>query len=62
MKLKGENGHWWRGEEICEKVVVNYFSDLFFFSFPKNILEVCAVVWSKLKLEHTSYFEGSFTT
>ncbi|XP_058724620.1 uncharacterized protein LOC131596076 [Vicia villosa] len=60
-KLKDEAGCWRKGEEHCERILVNYFSELFASSLPTNIQGVCSVVKGKLKEEHIRWCTNSFT-
>lgn len=52
MKLKDDNGCWWKGEEHCEHILVDYFNNIFAMSSPKNIQIVCEVVTRRLKCYH----------
>lgn len=51
-KIKDENGVWWKGEEQVERVLINYFDDLFSSSNLSNIVETCEVVKGKLSDDH----------
>lgn len=46
-KLKDENGCWWRGDIHYERLLLNYFSNLFFLYIPINIHDVCSLVQTK---------------
>ncbi|XP_058774622.1 uncharacterized protein LOC131648906 [Vicia villosa] len=60
-KIKDENGHWWRGQENCERILVTYFADIFSSTFPTNIAEVCKVVEGRLTTEHIRICEEVYT-
>jgi hypothetical protein len=60
-KLKDEAGVWWRGEENVERVLINYFEELFSSSNPINIEATCQVVNGKLSNEHKSWCELNYT-
>lgn len=52
-KIKDEEGVWWRGDDHIERVLINYFDELFSSSNPSNIEDTCEVVKGKLS-EDTS--------
>jgi hypothetical protein len=56
-KLNDEAGVWWRGEEYVERVLKNYFEELFLSSNPINIEATCQVVNGKLSNEHKSWYD-----
>jgi hypothetical protein len=60
-KLKDEDGVWWRGDENVEKVLINYFEELFSSSNPTNIEATCEVVQGKLSEEHKAWCEMDFS-
>lgn len=47
-KIKDEEGVWWRGDDHIERVLINYFDELFSSSNPSNIEDTCEVVKGKL--------------
>lgn len=60
-KIKDEEGVWWRGDEHVERVLINYYDDLFSSSNPSNIEEVCEVVSGKLSKDHKVWCEMEYT-
>lgn len=61
-KLKSDNGQWWRGQEHLERILVNYFLELFTSSSPSKLQEVFSVVKGKLKPKHICWRESRFTS
>jgi hypothetical protein len=60
-KIKDEDGVWWRGDEHVERVLINYFDNLFSSSNPSNIEETCEVVKGKLSEDHKTWCEMAYT-
>ncbi|PNX92710.1 ribonuclease H [Trifolium pratense] len=60
-KIKDEDGVWWRGDQNVERVLINYFEDLFTSSNPSNIEATCEVVQGKLSEEHKAWCETDFS-
>lgn len=52
---------WWFGEENVERLLINYFSDLFSTSYPTGIGSTCDVVKGKLSADHKSICARQFT-
>lgn len=60
--IKDVDGHWFYGEENVEKVLVNYFVELFSTYNPREIESTCEVVQRKLSDEHKKWCAKSFST
>lgn len=60
-KLKDVDGVWWHGEENIERVLINYFAELFSTSYPTDIERTCEVVRGKLSEEHKTWCARTFT-
>jgi hypothetical protein len=60
-KLKDQNVIWRHGEENVERVLIDYYSDLFSTSDPSNIEETVQVVRGKLQEDHKEWCNGDFT-
>lgn len=52
QKLKDSDGVWWKGEDHVERILIDYFSDIFSSSNPGDIDVVCEVVRGKLNNDH----------
>lgn len=61
LKLRDEHGGWWKGEEDVERLLVNYYSELFTSSDPDLIDETCEVVKDRLSEEHKRWCGQEFT-
>jgi hypothetical protein len=60
-KLKDQNVIWRHGEENVERVLIDYYSDLFSTSDPSNIEETVQVVRGMLQEDHKEWCNGDFT-
>lgn len=47
-KLKDDQGIWWRGDENVERILINYFSELFTTSLSIDLDATCQVVRDNL--------------
>ncbi|XP_058764138.1 uncharacterized protein LOC131637556 [Vicia villosa] len=61
QKLQDHRGVWWRGEKHCERILKEYFSDIFKSSQPENIETICDIVRGKLKADQVDYCATRFT-
>lgn len=59
-KLKDDACVWWKGAENVERVLINYFSDLFSSSNPSNVEIICEVVKGKLSEDHRTWCEKEY--
>jgi hypothetical protein len=60
-KIKDEEGVWWRGDEHIERVLINYYDELFSSSNSSNIEDTCEVVKGKLSEDHKWWCEMAYT-
>lgn len=60
-KLKSEDGVWQFGDENVERLLINYFSELFSTLGPLDIGNVCDVVSGKLSAAHKEWWDHIFT-
>lgn len=61
-KLKDDQGIWWRGDENVERILTNYFSDLFTTSWPTKLNDTSAVVGDKLHADLRNWCGMSYTS
>jgi hypothetical protein len=60
-KIKDEDGVWWHGQDQIEKVMLNFFSELFATSVPSGMNQVCSAIQTKLSREHHEWCGMPFT-
>jgi hypothetical protein len=61
-KLKDAHGVWWKGEDKVEKLLLDYFKELFTTAGPLNVEETCEVVREKLSQEDKVRCAEAFTS
>jgi hypothetical protein len=61
-KLKDESGIWWHGDDKVERVLLNFFSELFASSNPVDTDQVCSVVHGRLNADHKKWCDEKFST
>ncbi|CAI8592454.1 unnamed protein product [Vicia faba] len=59
-KNKDESGNLWKGHDKCEKLLVNYFGELFSSSNPQQIDQYCEVFKNRLSQDHKSWCKEAF--
>ncbi|CAJ2638124.1 unnamed protein product [Trifolium pratense] len=60
-KLKDSHGVWWHGEDNVERLLIDYFADIFSTSDPVNVDSTCDVVRGKLTEEHKEFCSSLFS-
>lgn len=60
-KLRDDVGNWWRGLENVERVLINYFRDLFSSSNLTGADNIWEVVQGKLSEDHVAWCDKEYT-
>ncbi|MCI31516.1 hypothetical protein A2U01_0052728, partial [Trifolium medium] len=55
------HGVWWHGEDNVERLLIDYFADIFSTSDPVNVDSTCDVVRGKLAEEHKELCSSLFS-